>query len=166
VLQTLPTWSERVSTFADRVFELTSFLVDVMKIDIDKTQFNASVTYHDACSGLRELNIKAQPRNLLSKVDGINVKEMEDTEVCCGFGGIFCVKFPEISERMVSDKAALAKQSGADVLTGGDLGCLLNISGRLNRLASPIRVYHVAEILAGMTNVPAIGEPHNTETQT
>jgi len=152
-------WSEKATNLADRVFELTSFLVDVMRVDLQQTRFNASVTYHDSCSGLRELNIKDQPRKLLSTVSDVRIKEMEDTEVCCGFGGTFCVKFPDISERMVSDKAALAKQSGADVLTGGDLGCLLNISGRLNRLASPMRVYHVAEILAGMTATPAIGEP-------
>lgn len=165
LLQDQPQWSGRTTEFADRVFELTSFLVDIMKVDLDRSQFDASVTYHDSCSGLRELNIKAQPRKLLSTVDGANVNEMEDTEVCCGFGGTFCVKFPEISERMVNDKAALVTQSGAEVLTGGDLGCLLNISGRLNRLASPIRVYHVAEILAGMTTVPAIGEPMDSDGQ-
>jgi len=158
-------WSDRVKKFADRVFELTSFLVDIMEFDLDQSKFDASVTYHDSCSGLRELTIKTQPRKLLSKVDGVTVREMKDTEVCCGFGGTFCVKFPEISERMVSDKAALATQSGADVLTGGDLGCLLNISGRLSRLASPIRVYHVAEILAGMTTVSAIGKAVDTDKQ-
>jgi len=158
LLQAHPQWADKATKFADRVFELTCFLVDVMKIDLEAAQFNASVTYHDSCSGLRELNIKAQPRKLLCATSGASIKEMEDTEVCCGFGGTFCVKFPDISERMVTDKAALVTQSGAEVLTGGDLGCLLNISGRLNRLASPIRVYHVAEILAGMTTVPAIGE--------
>jgi len=159
-------WSDKVTKFADKVFELTSFLVDVMNVDLEQIRFDATVTYHDACSGLRELGIKAQPRKLLSSVEGVSVAEMEDTEVCCGFGGTFCIKFPEISERMVSDKVALASQSGADVLTGGDLGCLLNISGRLNRLASPIRVYHVAEILADMTAAPAIGEPEDTNRQT
>jgi len=161
-----PEWMEKATEFADRVFELTSFLVDVMKFDLESNRFNATVTYHDSCSGLRELDIKDQPRKLLSKVEGVSVKEMEDTEVCCGFGGTFCIKFPEISERMVNDKAALAKQSGADVLTGGDLGCLLNISGRLQRLSSSMRVYHVAEILAGMSaTVPAIGEPANKDDQ-
>ncbi len=158
-------WSDRASEFATRVFELTCFLVDIMSIDLSQTRFDSSVTYHDSCSGLRELNIKAQPRQLLGNIDGVSLNEMEDTEVCCGFGGTFCVKFPEISERMVSDKVALVEQSGADVLTGGDLGCLLNISGRLNRMASPIRVYHVAEILAGMIDEPAIGEPTSTNTQ-
>jgi len=159
-------WFEKANTLADRVFELTSFLVDVMKFNLETAQFDASITYHDSCSGLRELDIKAQPRKLLSSVAGVNVYEMEDTEVCCGFGGTFCIKFPEISERMVNDKVALATQSGAEVLAGGDLGCLLNISGRLNRLSSPMRVYHVAEIIAGMTNVPAIGEPADSDKQT
>jgi len=164
VLKDQTQWAEKADAFADRVFELTSFLVDILKVELDQPKFDASVTYHDSCSGLRELNIKNQPRELLAGIDGVEVKEMQDTEVCCGFGGTFCVKYPDISERMVSDKAALASQSGAEVLTGGDLGCLLNISGRLNRLATPIRVYHVAEILAGMTNVPAIGNAADTDT--
>lgn len=156
-------WFERASTFADRVFELTSFLVDVMQVNLSSKPFDSSVTYHDSCSGLREMGIKTQPRSLLTSVDGVTLNEMEDTEVCCGFGGTFCVKFPDISERMVTDKAALAKQSGAAVLTGGDLGCLMNISGRIDRLDIPMRVYHVAEILAGMTNVSAIGAEQSAE---
>lgn len=154
-----PEWSERANNLGQRVFELTQFLVDVMQVDLATHAFTESVTYHDSCSGLRELDIKTQPRTLLSTVSNVSVREMEDTDVCCGFGGTFCVKFPDISERMVSDKSALAKQTGATVLTGGDLGCLLNISGRMQRLDIPMRVYHVAEILAGKTNVPAIGEP-------
>lgn len=152
-------WFEKATTLADRVYELTSFLVDVMQVRLPSESVNTSVTYHDSCSGLRELSIKEQPRSLLADVDGVDLIEMEDTEVCCGFGGTFCVKFPEISERMVTDKVALAQQSGAAIITGGDLGCLMNIGGRVNRLDVPMRVYHVAEILAGMTNVPAIGEP-------
>lgn len=150
-------WFEKATALAERVHELTAFLVDVMHVNLSSKPWNKSVTYHDSCSGLRELGVKTQPRELLANVDGVNITEMEDTEVCCGFGGTFCVKFPEISERMVTDKAALAQQSGATVLTGGDLGCLLNIGGRIDRLAIPLQVYHVAEILAGMTNVPAIG---------
>jgi L-lactate dehydrogenase complex protein LldE len=91
-------------------------------------------------------------------VSKLELREMDDTDVCCGFGGAFCVKFPDISERMVTDKAALVRQSGADTLLGGDLGCLLNISGRLSRLNIPVRVFHVAEVLADMSDVPAIGE--------
>lgn len=154
-------WLEKAMKLADRVYELTSFLVDVMDVSLPAKTYNTSLTYHDSCSGLRELEIKAQPRKLLAGVAGVTLNEMEDTDVCCGFGGTFCVKFPEISERMVTDKVALAQQTGAAVVTGGDLGCLMNISGRMNRLDVPMRVYHVAEILAGMTDVPAIGEGPN-----
>lgn len=154
-----PVWLGRAAAVAERVHELTAFLVDVLQVELSGERYEASLTYHDGCSGLRELGVKAQPRALLEKMSGVKVKEMEDTEVCCGFGGTFCVKFPDISKRMVTDKAALAQQSGAEVLTGGDLGCLLNISGRIDRLGIPIRVYHVAEILSGMTGVPAIGAP-------
>jgi len=152
-------WRDKVNAFAERVYELTSFLTEVMQHTQQAVEFNEILTYHDSCAGLRELDIKEQPRQLLNQIKGISIAEMDDTEVCCGFGGTFCVKFPEISERMVSDKVALAQQSGASVLTGGDLGCLLNISGRMKRLDSPMRVYHVAEILANMSNVPGIGEP-------
>lgn len=151
-------WSARAEAFAAKVHELTSFLVDVMKTSTVDAQFDSTVTYHDSCSGLRELGIKAQPRELLESVQGLKLAEMEGTEVCCGFGGTFCIKYPDISERMVSDKIALAADSGASVLVGGDMGCLMNISGRLKRLEQPMRVYHVAEILADMADVPAISE--------
>jgi L-lactate dehydrogenase complex protein LldE len=94
----------------------------------------------------------------MASVTGLSLSEMADTEVCCGFGGTFCVKFPDISERMVSDKVALAQQTDASVLLGGDMGCLLNISGRLSRLGVDMQVYHVAEVLADMTDLPAIGQ--------
>jgi L-lactate dehydrogenase complex protein LldE len=153
-----PAWATRASTLAGRTHELVSFLVDVMGVHRVDATFNRCVTYHDSCSGLRELGIRQQPRTLMSTVSGLSLTEMEETDVCCGFGGTFCVKFPEISERMVSDKVSLAMQSGASVLLGGDMGCLLNISGRLSRLGASMRVYHVAEVLANMTDVPAIGQ--------
>lgn len=153
-----PALVERAGQFAEKTHELMSFLVDVLGHTDITARFDHHVTYHDSCSGLRDLNIKAQPRTLLDKVQGLSLSEMEDTEVCCGFGGTFCVKYPDISERMVSDKIALANQSGADVLLGGDLGCLLNISGRLSRLDMKMQVWHTAEILADMTDVPAIGQ--------
>ncbi|MGQ7844069.1 (Fe-S)-binding protein [Granulosicoccus sp. 3-233] len=153
-----PDWVARAESLANRCHELISFLVDTMGMEDPQATFTSTVTYHDACSGLRELGVKEQPRKLMAAVSGLELREMEDTEVCCGFGGTFCVKFPEISERMVSDKVALAEQSGARTLLGGDMGCLLNISGRLSRLGSDIQVYHVAEVLADMTDVPAIGK--------
>jgi len=162
---------KRALAFSEKVFELTSFLVDELAYEpvaelnakpgansSETNTFNESITYHDSCAGLRELNIKQQPRDLLAKVDGLKLIEMDDTEVCCGFGGTFCVKFPDISERMVTDKAALVQQSGAGVLAGGDMGCLLNISGRIKRVNADVRVYHVAEILAGMADGPGIGD--------
>ena len=157
---------------ASRVFELTEFLTEVVgtsSADITPSSVppvqteEISVTYHDGCSGLREMGIREQPRELLSRVDGLTLHEMEDTEVCCGFGGTFCVKYPEISERLVTDKVALANQTGARLLLAGDLGCLLNMAGRIKRLNLPIRSYHVAEVLAGMADGPAIGEPATGE---
>ena len=154
-----PEWQSRARTLADRCYELTSFLTDVLGVKEVHQQYEGSVTYHDSCSGLRELGIKQQPRRLLSSIRGLVLNEMQDAEVCCGFGGTFCVKYPEISGRMVTDKVANVIDSGAGTLVGGDLSCLLNIAGRIHRLHKPTRVYHIAELLAGMTNDPAIGEP-------
>jgi len=158
LLESEPAWAARAHALASKTYELTQFLGDVLDYTPQPNAFDAKVTYHDSCSGLRELGIKQQPRKLLATVDQLSLTEMEDTDVCCGFGGTFCVKYPDISTRMVSDKIALAKVTGADVLLGGDLGCLLNIAGRASRVDQPVRVYHVAEVLAGMTQVPAIGE--------
>jgi len=153
-----PEWSQRAADFAARCHELVSFLVDVLHQPTVAASFAHSVTYHDSCSGMRELGVRQQPRALLASVENLTLCEMDDTEVCCGFGGTFCVKYPDISERMVTDKIALARQTGADTVLGGDLGCLLNISGRLGRLNIPMQVYHVAEVLADMTDVPGIGD--------
>ncbi|MFT4171538.1 MAG: (Fe-S)-binding protein [Rhodocyclaceae bacterium] len=145
-----PAWSGRASALAAKSYELMSFLVDVLKVERVAAHYVGAVTYHDSCSGLRGLGIKGQPRKLLSSVEGLHLVEMEDTEVCCGFGGTFCVKYPEISERMVDDKIANATKTQADTLVGGDLGCLMNIAGRAARLGVPLRVFHTAEVLAGM----------------
>ncbi len=145
-------------SLAERTYELTSFLVDVLGKPAIVANYPGRVTYHDSCSGLRELGIKDQPRALLANVEGMELVEMDDTDVCCGFGGTFCVKYPDISERMVTDKLALAEQTEASTLLGGDLGCLLNISGRLKRLKRPMKVYHVAEVLADMSDVAGIGD--------
>ncbi len=158
VLKDDPQWCDRAKHLADRCHELTAFLVDVMQLQELESSFAATATYHDSCSGLRELGIKQQPRVLLSKVGGVTLKEMEDSEVCCGFGGTFCIKYPKISERMVSDKTANIVATEVDCILGGDMGCLLNIAGRLTREGSRIKVYHVAEVLAAMTDQPAIGE--------
>ncbi|HEV8027394.1 MAG TPA: (Fe-S)-binding protein [Stellaceae bacterium] len=153
-----PALFQRAQHLAKRSYELVSFLVDVLGLGRVAARYAGVVAYHDACSGLRELGVKQQPRTLLSRVAGLTLKELPGAEICCGFGGTFCVKYPEISERMVSQKVADIAATGADTLLAGDLGCLLNIAGRLTRLGSPVAVRHVAEVLADMTDaLPPIG---------
>ncbi|MBT6277320.1 MAG: (Fe-S)-binding protein [Chromatiales bacterium] len=154
-----PHWERRARALGERCYELMSFLTDVMAFDSITARYDGTVTYHDACSGLRELGVKSQPRALLDKVEGLNLAELTDGEVCCGFGGTFCVKHPEISARLVSDKCADIEASGADTLLAGDMGCLMNLAGRLKRLGSSVKVYHAAEVLAGRTGeAPPIAE--------
>ena len=144
---------------AGRTHELTAFLQDVLGVKAIAGRLSATVAYHDSCSGLRELGVRAQPRALLSGITGLTVKELAEPDVCCGFGGTFCVKYPEISTRMVSDKVADITATGATTLLAGDMGCLMNMAGRLSREGSTINVRHVAEVLAGMTSAtPAIGK--------
>ncbi len=154
-----PNLRARADALAEKTFELVSFLTDVIGMEGPQTRYSGGpVTYHDSCSGLRELGIKEQPRKLL-KSAGVTIAEMGDPEICCGFGGTFCVKYPEISVRMVSDKVRDIVSSGARTVLAGDLGCLLNIAGRLQREGHAIEVRHVAEVLSGMTGqVPPIGE--------
>ncbi len=155
-----PDLRTRAEALAARTFELVAFLTDVLAVDRVTATYAGTATYHDSCSGLRELGVKAQPRALLDTVTGLTLVEMTEPEVCCGFGGTFCVKYPEISTRMVSDKATDITATGADTLLAGDMGCLLNMAGRLSREGSAVRVRHVAEILAGMTDTVApIGQP-------
>ncbi len=155
-----PHWRAKAEALAARTFELMAFLVDVRGMRQVAARYEGVVTYHDSCAGLRELGVKAQPRLLLDSVGGLAVKEMAEPEICCGFGGTFCVKYPEISTRMVSDKAADIAGTGADTLLAGDMGCLLNMAGRLSREGRPVKVRHVAEVLAGMTGeAPPIGAP-------
>jgi L-lactate dehydrogenase complex protein LldE len=150
-------WMPRVERFCAKTHELVSFLVDVLKIETVAAAFDGAVTYHDGCSGLRELGVKAQPRKLLASVRGLELKELYDSDVCCGFGGTFCVKYPDISNAIVSKKAEHVAATGAGTLLAGDLGCLMNIAGRLQRLGKPVHARHVAEVLAGVSE-PAIGE--------
>jgi L-lactate dehydrogenase complex protein LldE len=152
----------RAENLAGRSHELVAFLVDVLGVKSVAAHYDGAVTYHDSCSGLRELGVKEQPRRLLGSVEGLRLREMKTPEVCCGFGGTFCVKYPEISNAMVNEKSADIAQSGADTLLAGDLGCLMNMAGKLQRLGSPVRVRHVAEVLADMAGLAAIGEPEAT----
>src|SRR6516225_4250315 len=150
----------RAQQLATRSWELISFLVDVCGMRKVSARWDRAVTYHDACSGLRELGVKGQPRRLLASVDGLKLEELPSAETCCGFGGTFCVKYPDISDKMVADKAAEIVKTGAQAVLAGDLGCLLNIAGKLERHGRPVEVRHVAEVLAGVAEAtPAIGAP-------
>lgn len=154
-----PVMTERAHDLSRRTHELVSFLVDVLHFDAIEARFEGTVTYHDSCSGLRELSVKNQPRGLLAKVEGLRLTELPGAEVCCGFGGTFCVKYPDISNKMVSEKAANVASTGAGTLLAGDLGCLMNMSGKLHRDAPGVAAYHVAEVLAGMGDGAPIGAP-------
>jgi len=156
-----PAWSARVEALAAKTYELISFLTDVMGVTATGARFDGTVTYHDSCSGLRELGIKAQPRALLGAVDGLSIAEGGESETCCGFGGLFCVKYPDISEKMVDAKVDDIVATGAGTVLAGDLGCLMNIAGRLQRRGLAVQARHAAEVLAGMTAAPAIGEPQD-----
>ena len=145
-----PQWQARVQALAAKTYELTDFLVRVAKLTDVPGRFEGSVTYHDSCSGLRELGVKRQPRALLSKVKGLSLSEMNEPETCCGFGGTFAVKFGGISTRIVDVKCERITAAKADAVVLGDLGCMLNIEGRLRRRGdTATRVLHVAEVLAG-----------------
>jgi len=147
----------RAEALAARTYELVAFLHDVRGVREVEARYEGVVTYHDSCSSLRELGIREQPRSLLASVAGLRLTELEGEEVCCGFGGTFSVKYPDISVEMVTRKVRAAGVTGADTLLGCDLGCLLNIAGRLKREGAALRVRHVAEVLAGMTDGAAIG---------
>jgi len=152
-----PEWSGKARAFSAKCYELVSFLVDVLKVEKVAAHFNGVVTYHDSCSGLRELGVQRQPRKLLSTVEGLELKEMKSPDVCCGFGGTFAVKYGELSDAIVTQKTANIAASGATTLLAGDLGCLMNMAGKLTREGKPVAARHIAEVLAGMTDEPAIG---------
>ncbi|HEY8026486.1 MAG TPA: (Fe-S)-binding protein [Burkholderiaceae bacterium] len=151
-----PAWSVRMQALAPRVFELTEFLYGVLKLDqasiISQSEFAGRVTYHDSCCGLRELGVQVQPRALLGLVPGLELREMKDCRTCCGFGGTFSVKYGDVSTAIVDEKCVNIRDTGADAVVLGDLGCMLNIEGRLRRTGDHVtRVLHVAEVLAGDT---------------
>jgi L-lactate dehydrogenase complex protein LldE len=154
-----PNGGPRADAFAAKTYELVSFLVNVRGVSRVAARLAATATYHDSCSGLRELGVRDEPRRLLATVAGLTLKELRDADVCCGFGGTFCVKYPEISDAIVAKKAANIAATGAGLLLAGDLGCLMNIAGKMHRNGATIEVRHVAEVLAGMTDESAIGAP-------
>ena len=152
-------WEARAKALAGRTFEITAFLADVMGVEGVAQAVPAVVTYHDSCSGLRSLGVQAQPRKLLASVEGLELREMVERDVCCGFGGTFCVKYPDISNVMAGDKTRNIAETGAELVLAGDLGCLMNMAGKASREGRSFRARHVVEVLAGDMGTPAIGEP-------
>lgn len=145
-----PSVLETIKQLSGRTYELTDFLVNVAKTKNIPGRYASTLTYHDSCSGLRELGVQAQPRALLAKMPGVTIKEMNEATTCCGFGGTFSVKFGDISTRMADKKCGNIMRTGAGAVVAGDLGCLLNIEGRLRRNGdTQTRVLHIAEVLAG-----------------
>jgi L-lactate dehydrogenase complex protein LldE len=141
---------ESAKRLSARTYELTDFLVNVAKLQNVPGDYSGSLTYHDSCSGLREMGVQAQPRALLAKMPGVKLIEMRESTTCCGFGGAFSVKFGDISARMADNKCEFIAQTGAGAIVAGDLGCLMNIEGRLRRRGDlDTRVLHIAEVLAG-----------------
>ncbi|HEY5336599.1 MAG TPA: (Fe-S)-binding protein [Rhizomicrobium sp.] len=158
VLRDDPVYLPRAKLLAAKSHELMSFLVNVRGMKSVTAHCSARTCYHDSCSSLREMNVKTEPRQLLAGVDGLHLTELKEPEVCCGFGGLFSVKYPDISERMADDKIADIQSTGAELLIGADLGCLLHLAGRMERQGNPISVRHVAEVLADLPNTAALGE--------
>ncbi|HEY7943582.1 MAG TPA: (Fe-S)-binding protein [Casimicrobiaceae bacterium] len=145
-----PSMVRRAEALASRTRELTDFLVSVLELETVPGRFTGTITYHDSCAGLREMGVKEQPRTLLAKMPGVRLTEMAECETCCGFGGTFSIKFGEISTRLAENKCEHIAASGADAVVLGDLGCMLNIEGRLRRRGDrKIQVLHIAEVLAG-----------------
>jgi L-lactate dehydrogenase complex protein LldE len=154
-----PNWLPRADALAARTYELTSFLVDVMGVTSVSSDFSGTVTYHDSCSGLRELGVRSQPRLLLKSLPGLDLVELPESDVCCGFGGTFAVKYADISNAIVEAKVENVAATGAPVLLAGDLGCLMNIAGKLARQGRAVEVRHVAEVLSGLTDDAPIAAP-------
>ena len=154
-----PAWAERHRALAAKTYEIMAFLVDVLDHRPAPVRYDGTAAYHDSCSGLRELGIHDQPRALLAGVEGLTMVPLSGHDVCCGFGGTFCVKYPDISNQIVAEKSRAIRDSGADTLLAGDLGCLMNMAGKLSRDGSDIKAYHAVEVLADMTDEPALCQP-------
>ncbi len=139
---------EQARRLADRVWEFSRFLLEVAKVDDVGARFDGVVTYHDSCHALRELRIKDGPRRLLAKVQGLTLHEMEAAEECCGFGGTFSVKFPEVSGGMARTKIDSIRKTEAGTVVSIDPSCLMQLQGVIDRAGLPIRTLHLAEVLA------------------
>ncbi|WP_088034548.1 (Fe-S)-binding protein [Evansella clarkii] len=142
-----PVWEPKAKKLAEKTYELTEFIVDVLKVDDVGAKFEGNVTYHTSCHMTRLLGVKSAPMTLLSNVEGLKYTELPGKEQCCGFGGTFSVKMGPISEQMVDEKVQHVEETEAEYLIGADSGCLMNIGGRINRKGKPIKVLHIAEVL-------------------
>jgi L-lactate dehydrogenase complex protein LldE len=143
-----PSWRDRAKAIAARTHELSSFLIHVLEIEDVGASWQGKLTWHDACHGLRDLNIKLEPRRLIRNVRGAEFVELENAESCCGFGGTFSVKYPEISLAILDQKIEAIERAGVQAVVSGDASCLMQIGGRLSRKGSNVRVMHLAELLA------------------
>jgi len=144
-------WEPRARAMATRTHELSAFLVRVLKIADVGASWSGKLTWHDACHGLRDLNLKNEPRTLIRNVRGVELVELENAEACCGFGGTFSVKYPEISVAILDQKIEAIERSGVQAVVSGDASCLMQIGGRLSRNRSNVRVMHLAELLASQS---------------
>jgi len=144
-------WEPRAKAMATRTHELSAFLVRVLKIADVGASWSGKLTWHDACHGLRDLNLKNEPRTLIRNVRGVELVELENAEACCGFGGTFSVKYPEISVAILDQKIEAIERSGVHAVVSGDASCLMQIGGRLSRNRSNVRVMHLAELLASQS---------------
>jgi L-lactate dehydrogenase complex protein LldE len=142
-----PVWEPKAKKLAEKTYELTQFIVEVLKVEDVGATFDGRVTYHTSCHMTRLLGVKEPPMILLKNVKGLTFTELPGKEHCCGFGGTFSVKMAEISEQMVDEKVRHVEETGAEYLIGADAGCLMNIGGRIGRLGKPIKVLHIAEVL-------------------
>ncbi|HKR14005.1 MAG TPA: (Fe-S)-binding protein, partial [Pyrinomonadaceae bacterium] len=138
----------RANAIAARTHELSAFLVRVLGREDVGASWNGRLTWHDACHGLRDLNLRSEPRKLIRNVRGAEFVELENCDACCGFGGTFSVKYPEISVAIVDQKIEAIERSGVQAVVSGDASCLMQIGGRLSRKGSNVRVLHLAELLA------------------
>ena len=143
-----PQWLERARSVRSRTYEFSSFLIRVLKVDDVGATWKGRLTWHDACHGLRDLNIKSEPRRLISNVRGAEFVELENAEACCGFGGTFSVKYPEISVAILDQKIEAIERAGVAAVVSSDASCLMQIGGRLSRKGSSVKVMHLAELLS------------------
>ncbi|MDZ7760745.1 MAG: (Fe-S)-binding protein [Desulfovermiculus sp.] len=140
-------WAERAKRVAAKTYEFTQFVVDALGVQDLGSKYAGTATYHDSCHLARSLGIREQPRLLLNNISGLNLVEMEDSDRCCGFGGVFSIKYPEISSALLQDKVTNIRNSGAELVVGCDVGCLMNIQGMLHRQGSRIQTMHIAQLL-------------------